>query len=97
MRKVLLAYDVSLLKTAIAKETFIVNLTRVHHLDYDFFESEGGLYNSDYACVVQYSDLNDVIVTRIITVVHKQTLTDWWGYRGPILPATIGSITLGSL
>lgn len=98
MKKVLLAYDISMIKTAIAKEKFIEDLKRTHNLRYDFFESEGDLHSSNYVCVVQYSGLNDgVIITRIITVVYRQTLRDWWGYKGPILPAAFDNYDIGRL
>lgn len=97
MMKVLLAYDVSMLKTVIAKEAFIEKLKRIHNLCYDFFESEGDLHSSSYVCVVQYSNLNDVINTRIITVVNEQTLRYWWGYKGTVMPAMYDEINLGRL
>ncbi len=97
MRKVLVAYDVSMLQSAIAKELFIENMKRIHNLKYDFFESEGDLHDSDYVCVVQYSGIDNIIITRIITVMHKQTLREWWGYRGAIVPAVTREINLGEL
>lgn len=97
MRNVLVAYDISMLKTAIAKEVFIENLKRVYNLNYDYFESEGDLHSSNYVCVVQYSCLDDTIITRIITVVNKQTLKEWWNHRGAIIPAVYDDINLGGL
>lgn len=97
MRNVLVAYDISMLKTAIAKEVFIENMKRIHNLNYDFFESEGDLHSSNYVCVVQYSGLDNYIITRIITVINRQTLREWWGYKGPIVPAVTGEINLGEL
>ena len=97
MRNVLTAYDISMLKTAIAKEVFIEDLKRTHNLRYDFFESEGDLHSSNYVCIVQYSGLDNFIITRIITVVNRQTLREWWGYRGPIIPATYDDYNIGGL
>lgn len=97
MRNVLTAYDISMLKTAIAKEVFIENLKRTYNLRYDFFESEGDLHSSNYVCVVQYSGIISEIVTRIITVVNKKTLREWWGYKGSIIPAMYDEINLGGL
>ena len=97
MRKVLLAYDISMLKSAIAKEVFIENLKRIHNLGYDYFESEGDLHSSNYVCVVQYSGLDNFIITRIVTIINRQTLRDWWGYGGPIMPATYDDYNIGGL
>lgn len=97
MRNVLTAYDISMLKSAIAKEVFIENVKRMYNLNYDFFESEGDLHSSNYVCVVQYSGLDSFIVTRIITVVNRQTLREWWGYGGPIIPAVYDEINIGGL
>lgn len=97
MRKVLVAYDISMLKSAMAKEVFIENLKRIHNIGYDYFESEGGLHSSNYVCVVQYSGLDNFIITRIVTLINRQTLREWWGYERPIIPAAYDDYNIGGL
>lgn len=98
MRKVLLAYDVRMLKDKKAKEDFLYRLCRMHGVSYDWGESNGSPSNAEYMALVQFSCSADhSIVTKIVTLYKKDTLTDWWGYKGPILPAEFDNYDIGGL
>lgn len=95
MRKVLVAYDTRMLKD---KEDFLHDLCRIHGVSYDWGESYGNTSEAKYMALVQFScSADNSIVTKIVTLCRKDTLTNWWGYKGPILPAALDNYDIGGL
>jgi len=98
MRNVLVAYDTRMLKGSKDKLDFLAKLLKIHNVQYDWLESNGSPENADYMALVQFSCFADnSIVTRVVSLCKKYTLTDWWGHKGPILPATFDNYDIGGL
>lgn len=95
MRHVLMAYDVRMLKN---KVDFLYKLRRIHGVNYDWGESNCNSFEAEYMALVQFScSADNSIVTKIVTLYGKDTLTDWWDYKGPILPAAFDNYDIGGL
>ena len=96
MKRVLVAYDTSMLKDIESKFTFLKHLCKLHEVPYSWFESCGTAETAKIMFIAEYTDINGSVVTRALSY-SCADFRDWWNYRGPILPAVIDSITLGSL
>lgn len=96
MKRVLVAYDTSMLKGEEAKLAFLKQLCELHKMPYSWPESYGDIKNAKTMFIAEYSSIDGTVVTRALSFATHD-FRDWWDYRGPILPAVIGSITLGSL
>ena len=96
MKRVLVAYDVSMLRNKEAKLTFLKQLCELHKVSYSWPESNGDIENAKTMFIAEYTNIDGTIVTNALSF-SRSDFRDWWDYRGPILPAVIGLVTLGSL
>lgn len=97
MKRVLVAYDTSMLKGEEAKLTFLKQLCELHKVPYSWTESYGDIENAKTMFIAEFTNISGSVVARTLTFDDLEDFRDWWDYRGPILPAVIGSITLGEL
>lgn len=97
MRHILMAYDVSMIDKSKRKD-FLERMEVTHNVCYDYFESEGDYQSAKYFCIASYNTgINGNIVTRLVTIDNKETLTNWWGFKNFVYPAVMTDCNIGGL
>lgn len=97
MKHVLMAYDVRMLKDEEAKLAFLRQLCELHGTLYSRYDSYGEIKNAKIMFIAEFTNMSDSVVARTLTFDDLYDFRDWWGYKGPILPATFDNYNIGGL